>query len=292
MNCEQFVLLSEEWMEDRRSAEALKHAASCQRCRSFVEDLDAIRLAAPQMAVGVEPPASLWESIHARLEKEGLIRHVMTCEEFARQTEEWMEGLRSAEAREHAMACETCRAYVEDLDAIRLAAPQLALDEDPPQRLWNAISNQIEQEGLIREPAWPVRAVRWAFVSHAPLAAAAAGLALALLTFTIAAPRPHTQVSTGHAWLSADEAELASVDTQLDHVELGEMHSVQVTPNPVVVETLQQNLQIVDHQISRCEKTLEQAPSDQNTRDYLYDAYQQKADLLNMMAEGGISPTE
>jgi hypothetical protein len=292
MNCEEFVLQSEEWMEGHRAAEASEHAKACESCRCLVEDFDAIRLVAPQLAMSAAPPANLWESIRARLEQEGLIRPVMTCEEFANQTEEWMEGRRSPEAREHAMACEACRAYVEDLDAIRLVAPQLALNEEPPERLWKAIRAQVAKEGLIREPAWPARAFKWAFVYNGPLAAVAAGLALALLTFSVTAPRLRPPVRTsGHVWLSANEAELANIDTQLNHVERSTMRSVRPA-DPAVQETLRQNLVIVDRQIARCEKTLEQAPSDENTRDYLYDAYRQKADLLNMMAANSTLPTE
>jgi hypothetical protein len=217
----------------------------------------------------------------------------MNCEEFERQSEHWMDGHRAPEAREHAMECERCRAMVEDLDAIRLFAPQLAATAAPPERLWTSIRAQLEREGLIHEPGWMERVGGWVRVSARPVAtAAAAALTLALIAMTVAtrvqAPRP---VATGPAWLSSDQPELSSVDTQLDHVERGAIRSLR-TPNPAVREALQENLMIIDRQIARCEKTLEQAPSDENTRDYLYDAYQQKAELLNMMAERSTAAAE
>ncbi len=218
----------------------------------------------------------------------------MNCGEFASQTEAWMEGERTAQARQHAIACAHCRQLVEDLDAIRLFAPQLAESAAPPEQLWGAIHAQLEREGLIREPGWAERAAGWIRVSSRPLAVATASalaLALALLVVMPRADRPQPTVATGPVWLSSDQPELASVDRQLNHVELHAIRSLQ-TPDPQVREALQQNLMIIDRQIARCEKTLEQAPSDENTRDYLYDAYRQKAELLNMMAERSVASAE
>jgi hypothetical protein len=217
----------------------------------------------------------------------------MNCEEFVSQSERWMEGARTPEAREHAMACEQCRAMVEDLDEIRLFAPQLVATAAPPDRLWNSIRAQLEREGLIHEPGFMERLAGWVRVSARPVATAtAAALTLALIALTVGtrAPSPRP-AATGPAWLSSDQPELSSIDTQLDHAERGAIRSLH-TPNPAVREALQENLMIIDRQIARCEKTLEQAPSDENTRDYLYDAYQQKAELLNMMAERSTASAE
>jgi len=291
-DCEEFLRQSEEWLEGRPSVPARTHAAECERCRDYVEDLDSIRLLAPQLAImDVAPPERLWHAIHAQALQEGLVRY--DCEEFLRQSEEWMEGRRSAQARAHAMECERCRDYVEDLDSIRLLAPQLtALDTAPPERLWQSIHARMIQEGLVRRAGRPRRLSAWVPTLARPLAAAVAALALAALTFTLTSrpPVPSTPPA-GRAWLSADQTDLASVDTELNHVERGTIGSFRAA-DPQVAETLQQNLMIVNRQIARCEKTLEEAPSDESTRDYLYDAYQQKADLLNLMAEQNAGVTE
>ena len=47
-----------------------------------------------------------------------------------------------------------------------------------------------------------------------------------------------------------------------------------------VALSLQQNLRIVDNLIAVCEKTVREHPRDPLAREYLYGAYQQKADLL------------
>ena len=44
---------------------------------------------------------------------------------------------------------------------------------------------------------------------------------------------------------------------------------------------MHQNLAIVDNYIALCEKSVSEEPENEVARDYLYEAYQQKADLLD-----------
>jgi hypothetical protein len=55
----------------------------------------------------------------------------------------------------------------------------------------------------------------------------------------------------------------------------------------VVTASLHQNLAIVDNYITLCEKSVREEPENEMARDYLYGAYEQKADLLAQMAERG-----
>src|SRR3984957_14982296 len=53
------------------------HLRDCPSCRNFIEDLGKIRAAGAQLAASdPEPPARIWFSLRAELEKEGLIRYV------------------------------------------------------------------------------------------------------------------------------------------------------------------------------------------------------------------------
>jgi len=54
--------------------------------------------------------------------------------------------------------------------------------------------------------------------------------------------------------------------------------------------SFQKNLQIVDKYIAMCEKSVREEPGNELARDYLYGAYQQKADLLAEMSERGENP--
>jgi hypothetical protein len=50
---------------------------------------------------------------------------------------------------------------------------------------------------------------------------------------------------------------------------------------------LHQNLAIVDNYIALCEKSVSEDPQNEVARDYLFEAYQQKADLLTQLTERG-----
>jgi hypothetical protein len=78
----------------------------------------------------------------------------MNCREFEA---EWA-GLDDTskptdEMETHRASCNRCAELIADLTSILEQARELRLSGDPPQRVWAAIHNQLEQEGLIREPA-------------------------------------------------------------------------------------------------------------------------------------------
>ena len=62
-----------------------------------------------------------------------------------------------------------------------------------------------------------------------------------------------------------------------------------VESNPVVTASLHDNLAIVDNYIALCEKSVREEPENEVARDFLYDAYEQKADLLAQMTERGVN---
>ena len=53
--------------------------------------------------------------------------------------------------------------------------------------------------------------------------------------------------------------------------------------------SLHDNLAIVDNYIALCEKSVSEDPENEVARDYLYEAYEQKADLLAQMTERGVN---
>jgi hypothetical protein len=59
-----------------------------------------------------------------------------------------------------------------------------------------------------------------------------------------------------------------------------------------VTDSIRRNLQIVDNFIAICEKSVREQPDNQMAREYLYGAYQQKAELLatamNRSLPGGL----
>jgi hypothetical protein len=214
----------------------------------------------------------------------------MECREFERYNERWMEGERSPDAAAHLEACPHCRSLVDDFEAIRAAAPLLADDAAPPAHLWISLRAQLEAEGVIREP----RRAAWLAGLLRPWAVALATASLAILVVAGIAGQRYWQrhrqqqqlAQMQAAWHKQNAKAFEPLNTQLDQAERHAVSSMHER-NPAVGDSLRQNLAIVDNSIAVCEKTLSEEPENETTRDYLYQAYQQKADLVTMIAERG-----
>ncbi|HEX4001439.1 MAG TPA: hypothetical protein VHX36_02250 [Candidatus Acidoferrales bacterium] len=213
------------------------------------------------------------------------------CNEFLDQLSDWMESKRSADARAHLTVCGECRSLVTDLAAIQETAPALGSDDpEPSPRVWLALRAQLEREGLIHteRTGWTAGLIGWlddAFAAIPRPVLAGAYLA-ALLAIGLAATGPGTRSSNDARWLSRMEDSTQPLSAQLDTAEHDTFTSLK-NADPVVAASLQKNLAIVDNYIALCEKSVREDPQDENARDYLYDAYQQKADLLAQMSDRG-----
>jgi hypothetical protein len=215
----------------------------------------------------------------------------MECREFEQHSEHWAEGERTPEAAAHLEACGHCRSLVEDLEAIRAAAPLLADDAVPPAHLWPALRGRLEAEGLIHEPRRGSRlaalfARPWAVaLATACVAALVAGGMIGQRSWQAHQQRQQLQRLQA-AWQAHNSKGFHEIRAQLDQAEQHAISSMNER-NPDVRESLKQNLAIVDNSIAVCEKTLDEEPQNETTRDYLYQAYQQKAELVTMIAERG-----
>ena len=198
-----------------------------------------------------------------------------------------MEGERHPDAASHAASCDRCHGLVADLDAIREAAANLP-EVEPPARLWVSLRAQLEKEGLIRAP----RAARWwdAFSPVGIWRPALAGAYLALLialSVSYGWRQSADFAAQDHAaWLLRAQRPIAVFAADLQPPQAASS-AVVSSMNADVTATLNRNLAIVDNMISLCEKSVREDPQNEMTRDYLYDAYQQKADLLAVMAQSG-----
>jgi hypothetical protein len=84
-----------------------------------------------------------------------------------------------------------------------------------------------------------------------------------------------------------DNAQAAGVEKQLDAVESSAVQAALPKSDPVLTATLRNNLDVVDKFIAVCEKSVREEPQNQLAREYLYSAYQQKAELLSAMMDRG-----
>ena len=215
----------------------------------------------------------------------------MNCEIFYGQLENWLEGVRSAAAESHLRGCHSCQAIVQDFDAIHVAAQDWSREEvpAPSPRVWDSLKAQLESEGLIRaHGAAPAESQEGWFARFMPSFArpALAGAYLvALMAGGFLLSGPGSQQMADQRWMEGTRTATSPVRSQLDAVETS-VASFRAT-DPIVMASLHKNLGIVDNYIALCEKSMQEEPGNETVRDYLYSAYQQKADLLAEMTERG-----
>jgi hypothetical protein len=195
------------------------------------------------------------------------------------------EGLASLPetARAHVVGCRHCQAFVADLAAIVSVAKEFPAELVPPARVWVSLRAQLELEGIIKEPARaPVaeRASWWRGFSvlfrGRALATAMVGL-LIVVAGVLQLQQP-TVPATGHPDPLFDTA--LTLNEQ-EH----DLTNMQLASTSPVDTSLRQNLKQVDDFIADCERRLKEEPQDDLAREYLFSAYQQKAELLSAMMD-------
>jgi hypothetical protein len=188
--------------------------------------------------------------------------------------------------REHLAQCGACKHFVEDLTSIVAVAHQFPVELEPPERVWLSIRQQLVHDKTIREFSKDQHTSPWwhAFLElfrNRALATATVGVLLliaALIVFQ--QPRP--------AMLEARDDQFLSTVSVLSQQErdLANMQLASTSVSPVDT-SLRQNLQQVDEFIADCEHRVKEVPSDEIAREYLTNAYQQKAELLSAMMDRG-----
>src|SRR5215469_4202018 len=184
--------------------------------------------------------------------------------------------------RGHVAGCRQCQGYIADLETIVSAARELPAEVEPPSRVWVALRTQLELEGIIKEPAVAPRVepaswwlgFRQAFRSRAFATVAVGAVIVAAAIFQMQYSAEN-QTPPGDDWRpSMEQTRRVVNDTETD---LRNMHLTGTTP---VDAALEQNLKQINDFIADCERHLKDAPRDELAREYLADAYQQKAELL------------
>jgi hypothetical protein len=213
---------------------------------------------------------------------------IMHCSDFLDHIGEWIEGEEVAGARDHSRQCEHCRHLAEDLATIRLAAVTLPeTDTEPSPRLWNSLRAELEREGLIKQEAQSERAGWFAgLFSLRPALALGYVAALAVLGVALSFNGPADMTARNDRWFESTRTSSAKLSAQLQDAEQDEVAALS-SFRPDVTEDLRKNLSIVDNDIALCEKSVREEPDNEIARDYLFTAYEQKADLLALISEHG-----
>ena len=213
--------------------------------------------------------------------------------------------------RAHAAACSACSNLIADFSAILSAAEQLPAEVEPPTRVWVALRNQLEAEGLIRthsevavaQPSWWENLSR--ILSGRALATAAVGLVIVVGAYVqiVRSPGrvtgrdngvPQADVKTVESSLSPySKDEPLGPTGQSLHQDAQNIPMVQnaglSNRSDLVDASLRQNLASLNLFIEDCRRRLKEDPNDELAREYLSVAYQQKAELLSAMLDRGRS---
>ena len=194
---------------------------------------------------------------------------------------------------DHSRTCApTAAASPQDLGTIRLSgatSPRMAMP-NPLPCVW-ACHSRPARAGR-PDPAWhrgflsngPVGSLPY-FLSSPPCFRV--GLLSAPLS-RLASPSAAPFVFTEHrSWLRATQSNIAPLNAQLASQPSRAPSLRSPTFSPEVTSDLRRDLTIVDNDIALCEKSVQEKPESEIARDYLYSAYQQKADLLAQISEHG-----
>jgi hypothetical protein len=227
----------------------------------------------------------------------------MQCEQFEQILEQQDEGALPKPALAHMESCEACRTLSADFSAIHKMALELGAEEvAPPERVWISLRNQLEAEGLIHDPqaapqkASDARLGWWSVFQHPAVAGAFLGLVLiAASTIGYWSNIPQTAANYSQISLQQETSPVPSADSVFKEEALtvgnDSIPGLQ-RQDIAVTASIRRNLQIVDNFIAICEKSVREQPDNQMAREYLYGAYQQKAELLatamNRSMPGGL----
>jgi hypothetical protein len=197
-------------------------------------------------------------------------------------------------ARAHVATCSHCQDFVADLASIVALANELPAEVEPPARVWISLQAQLELEGIIKMPGVPARGERSSWwlgfndlFRRRGLATAVVGLLIAaagvvewrqppdvspMVASDVFSPKPGWQIPFQQTAQVLNEQEI-------------DLRNMQLASTSPVDNSYRQNLQQVDEFIADCEHRVSVAPQDELAREYLSNAYQQKAELLSAMMD-------
>lgn len=203
----------------------------------------------------------------------------MKCAEFQKALPEVLESGGSAEEAEHLRSCPDCSGLAQDLKTIAGEARLLAGSEEPHPRVWQRIRAAAELEGLVRPapaaadppPAWVFPSLAWA----SPARLAAAFVLLVVLAGALL--YRNVGVKPGASTPSAAEATAPLIDANDQKI-----LATVADREPEVRARYERNLKKVNAYIRDAKHNVEANPDDEDARDSLRQAYEQKAMLYEM----------
>jgi hypothetical protein len=217
----------------------------------------------------------------------------MNCREFENLSGALLEGEAHTEAYVHLASCRHCRLVLDELGAIERAAHSLPVHE-PDARLWDRIEAAAAAEGLLPQPAdWRWFGLPETWLPARPAFAGALALMLLLaaglvsypiMDLPVAAVAPADPIAVAQSELVQEPSYDSRYRVHLNRVEervLGESSPQEAELRQLVARPMA----VVDQAIQQTASQLDEYPDDTLAREELHRLYQQKATVLQAMAE-------
>lgn len=210
----------------------------------------------------------------------------MTCAEFQKVLPYIIESGGNPEEEGHLTSCPVCSDLVQDLKYIAEQAKLLVPMNDPPPRVWSGIRRALERDGLVRPAAMvlPLRAsaaifspARWGLAAQ--LAAISALVLIAIAVILYRDRGTPTQATTEPSQPAVQPIAAAPLVVDDDDIRLLEAVEQRA---PAMADTYKASLGNVNAYISDARKRVAQNPADEEAREHLLQAYDQKSMLYEM----------
>jgi hypothetical protein len=217
----------------------------------------------------------------------------MTCAEFQKALPYIFDSGGNAEQEEHLRNCSVCSDLVNDLKYIADQAKLLVPMMDPPKKVWDGIKTSLQQEGLVKNSArgrllGSTARTRWGPATWLIPLAAVLLLAVGLVSYrnnmdqqpASAQARPEGGAAMASS-VPAAPMEFASMNNAQDQQILSEV----AEHAPALSQAYRQDLQRVNTYIADASGLVASNPDDEEGRQALMAAYQQKAMLYKMATQ-------
>lgn len=237
----------------------------------------------------------------------------MNCTDVQQVLPEMIDGSGNSEYQAHLKSCPECSELVSDLELIASESRQLAETEQPADRVWVRIAAELRAEGIIREPETaPARPVlvpsagrrRWNAWWLVPVAAA-----LVVAGSYVIKPQPASTVAEKPAVTVPQQAPAVAQETPAvaqptpvvakakkapvmipfpkDNSIASERDDQEFLKEvsrsaPMMRATYENQLRTVNSYIRDAQAYAEQNPGDEDARQHLMDAFEQKSMLYQM----------
>ncbi len=205
----------------------------------------------------------------------------MKCAEFQKVLPEIIDS-GNIDTHEHLQSCKVCSDLVADLRYIAEQAKLLVPMMDPSPKVWDGIQTSLEREGLVRPASGTTRfPAPIAFVpgrrgTAVRLAAFAALLLIAIGLITYHGSKSNRSAESA-AYPVAGAPPVAAVDD-----EDSQLLQAIAQRAPAMRASYEDSLKSVNAYIADAKKAVAEDPDDQQAKDHLLSAYDQKAMLYQM----------